>query len=272
MTDSNKNAPRKRTQALRCSLALALASTLTSAPALADQAGICGQWTGEVVYVLDSGAAQTWAHNFSEGDVMRGAFMKRGVADEIRMTENTNPWHQHVNTYEIFTNHGDWAMNVNVNGFTFEQDSHNTPGPHRLRVMRRDTTRIDIYGDRRDSITWWTDWAKVSEEIEYFGRYHLSVKFVGPDFMLQTPNGESAGAADLQPAMLDHVFGTTGIEESLGVVQLRAHGGFDGNAQVTGRITNVQLFPCDWVDFDAETGRYSANPSAGVHQPGNGGN
>lgn len=238
--------------ALALPLALALAS-----PAAADEAGICGQWTGEIKLVNDSGAAQTWASLFSPGDALRGYFMKRGTPDRIQTTEVTNPWHQHVNTLEEFTNFNDWAMNVNVNGLTFEHDSKvPVTGASRLRVVRKDTTRIPIYGDRHDTIMWWTDWVTVSDEIEYFPRYTMFVLFEGSDDMLRTPNGLSAGAADLAPDLLDRVFGTTGVDQTYGVVQIFSHGGFDGSAQVMGKITSVQQFPCEMVAFDPATGRY----------------
>ncbi len=237
-------------------LVLALACGLASA-AQADEAGICGEWTGEIMLVRDTGEAQQWAQRFAAGDVLRGYFMKRGTPERIQTTEVTNPWHQHVNTLELFTDFADWAMNVNVNGYTLEHKSRvPVTSDFHLRTLRRDTTRNPLYGDRHDYVMWWTDWVQVSDAIEYFPHYTIQVLFEGTDAMLQTPNGLSASAADLAPSLFERPFGSAGVDETYGVVQLFSHGGFDGHAQVMGKITGVQLFPCTMVSFDPETGQY----------------
>ena len=243
---------------LRALSLLASLLALAAGPATADEAGICGQWAGQVETVRDTGEAQTWASRFSPGDTARGYFMKRGTPARIDTTEVTNPWHQHVNTLEYFVDHNDWALNLNVNGFTLEQDSKVSPpeSSTRMRFVATDRDPIAIYGDRRDQILWWTDWVTVSDELEYFPHYTMMVQFVGTQLMLQTPAGSTAGSADLAPALLPPAFGPAAVLDSYGRVSIFSGGGFEGSAQVMFSISNVEQFPCAWVGFDAETGQY----------------
>ncbi len=66
----------------------------------------------------------------------------------------------------------------------------------------------------------------------------------------------SSKSACGRSGLLTHQIGPGNFVEAYGVVQIFSHGGFDGTAQIAGRVTSVEQFPCSMVEFDHETGQY----------------
>ena len=104
------------------------------------------------------------------------------------------------------------------------------------------------------AISFYTDFLKVSDELEYRQNYSLLALFKGEHDMIQTAPGLSAGLADLNPSRVPrNVAGT--FVDSYGFVNFTSWDG-TGSAAVILSIDDYQTLPCERVSFDAETGMY----------------